>query len=333
MSIPLQRLVVSSSPHFKSAVTIESAMRDVIIALLPALILALYFFRWQAASVIITCILVAVISEAVCQKLRMKEVTIHDHSAVLTGLLLAFCLPPGIPLWIAAVGAASSIVIGKQLFGGLGQNIFNPAHVGRAILLASWPVAMTTWIRPIDGVTTATPLSILKEASKINFAKEAAAAQQLMNQLPSLWDMFIGNIGGSIGETSALALLAGGIYLYYKGHIDWRISGTFLGTVFLLTSIIGFFTGKGSWYPLYNLFSGGLMLGAIYMATDWVTSPVTKKGRIIVGVGCGLLTVLIRLKGGYPEGVCYAILLMNCCTPLIDRYARSRIYGRRKRYA
>ncbi|MDD2432783.1 MAG: RnfABCDGE type electron transport complex subunit D, partial [Clostridia bacterium] len=192
--------------------------------------------------------------------------------------------------------------------------IFNPALVGRAVLVASWPVAMTSWVTPLDGVTTATPLGMLKQG---------LAAEQL----PSLGQLFLGNVGGSLGETCAVALLLGAIYLLYKGHIDWRTPVSYLGTVFLLTAIVGAFKGAGLWYPLYHLLTGGLILGAFFMATDWVTSPLTKKGKLIFGLGCGFLTVLIRLQGGYPEGVCYSILLMNMVTPLIDRYTKPRVFG------
>jgi electron transport complex protein RnfD len=220
---------------------------------------------------------------------------------------------------MAALGSIFAVVIAKHLFGGLGHNIFNPALIGRAFLLASFPVAMTTWVSPIDGVTTASPLGILKEATGA--------------QLPSISNLLLGNVSGSIGETSALALLIGGLYLLYKKHIDWRIPGSYLGTVFVLTSIVAAVKGHGFEYPMFHLFAGGLFLGAFFMATDWVTSPVTKKGRLIFGFGAGILVVLIRLKGGYPEGVCYSILLMNVVTPLIDRYTKARVFGRVKSYA
>jgi electron transport complex protein RnfD len=214
---------------------------------------------------------------------------------------------------MAALGSAFAIVIVKHLFGGLGYNIFNPALIGRAFLLASFPVAMTRWSSPIDGVTTATPLGIMKEAAG--------------EKLPEISQLIIGNVSGSIGETSALALLAGGLFLLCRRHIDWRIPGSFLGTVFLLTALIAALTGKGMYYPAFHLFAGGLFLGAFFMATDWVTSPVTKRGRLIFGAGCGAFVVLIRLKGGYPEGVAYSILLMNVVTPLIDRYTKARVFG------
>lgn len=321
-------LVVSSSPHIRTATTISSAMRDVLIGLTPALIMSLYYFRLAALGVILVSVLTAVLSEYIFQRLTKQEVTINDYSAAVTGLLLAFTLPPNLPLWMAAVGAVAAIIIAKQIFGGLGNNIFNPALIGRAILVASWPAAMTTWISPIDGVTTATPLGILKQAGNLQAIGDVSGASELIAQLPSLTDALLGNVGGSLGETSAIALLIGGLFLIYKGHVDWRIPGTYLGTVFVLTTIIGLATGQGMWYPIFHLLTGGLFLGAFFMATDWVTTPITKKGRVIFGLGCGILTVLIRLKGGYPEGVCYSILLMNCVTPLLDRYTKAKVFGR-----
>ncbi len=328
MSTNLGNLVVSSSPHIKTTTTISSAMRDVLIALTPALIVSLYYFRWASLSVILVSVIAAVLSEYIFQKATNQEVTINDYSAAVTGLLLAFTLPPNLPLWMVAIGSAASIIVAKQIFGGLGNNIFNPALIGRAILVASWPAAMTTWISPIDGVTTATPLGIIKEAATLKTLGDITGVGELLTQLPTLTDAFIGNIAGSLGETSAIALILGGLYLIYKGHVDWRIPGTYIGTVFVLTTIVGFVTGQGMWYPVFHLLTGGLLLGAFFMATDWVTTPITKKGRIIFGLGCGLLTVLIRLKGGYPEGVCYSILLMNCVTPLIDRYTKAKVFGR-----
>lgn len=312
-------LIVSSSPHIHSADNVSIAMRDVLIALIPALIVSLYFFGLPAAMVIATCIITAVVSEMIAQKIMKREVSVNDYSAVITGLLLAFCLPPSLPIWMAAIGTIAAVIIGKQLFGGLGNNIFNPALVGRAFLLASWPLAMTTWTAPLDTITTATPMGILKEATG--------------QALPTIGQLFVGNVAGSLGETSAIALIIGGLYLLYKGHIDWRIPGTYIGTVFVITAIAGAVKGLGIWYPLYHIFGGGLMLGAFFMATDWVTSPITKKGRIIFGLGCGLITVIIRLKGGYPEGVCYSILFMNILAPLIDRYTKGRIFGGVKKHA
>jgi electron transport complex protein RnfD len=312
-------LIVSSSPHLHSPDNVPAAMRDVLIALIPALIVAVYYFRLPAVMVILACVVSAYVAELVCLKIMKRDSATKEYSALVTGLLLAFCLPPSLPVWMAALGSIFAVVIAKHLFGGLGHNIFNPALIGRAFLLASFPVAMTTWVSPIDGVTTASPLGIMKEASG--------------QQLPSIADLFLGNVSGSLGETSALALLIGGLYLLYKKHIDWRIPGSYLGTVFLLTSIVAVIKGYGLEYPVFHLFAGGLFLGAFFMATDWVTSPVTKMGRLIFGAGAGVLVVLIRLKGGYPEGVCYSILLMNVVTPLIDRYTKARVFGRVKSHA
>lgn len=312
-------LVVTSSPHVHSPDSIPTAMRDVLIALTPALLAALYFFRLPALLVILACVLSAYAAEIVCLKIMKKESPTRESSAIVTGLLLAFCVPPTLPLWMAVLGSLFAVIIAKHLFGGLGQNIFNPALIGRAFLLASFPVAMTTWTSPIDGLSTASPLGMMKEATG--------------QILPSVSELFFGTVSGSIGETSALAVLLGGAYLLYRRHIDWRIPGTFLGTVFLLTALVGISRGEGLWYPFYHLCAGGLLLGAFFMATDWVTTPITKRGRIIFGIGCGLLVVLIRLKGGYPEGVAYSILLMNVVTPLIDRYTKARVFGRVKSHA
>jgi electron transport complex protein RnfD len=311
-------LLVTSSPHMQSPDSVPTAMRDVLIALAPALLAALYFFRLPALMVIAACVAAAWVAELLCLKAMGKEQP-NELSAVVTGLLLAFCLPPSIPLWMAALGAIFAIVIAKHLFGGLGYNIFNPALIGRAFLLASFPVAMTSWVTPIDGVSTATPLGVLKEATG--------------QALPSLGHLLWGNVSGSLGETSAAALLLGGLYLLYRGHIDWRIPLSFLGTVFCVTAILAAVKGQGIDYPLFHLLAGGLFLGAFFMATDWVTSPITRLGRIIFGIGCGLLVVLIRLKGGYPEGVAYSILLMNAVTPLIDRYTKARVFGRARSHA
>lgn len=313
-------LIVSSSPHFHSRYTTEKAMRDVALALIPAAISAFIFFGIRALFVILVCSFTAVLAEKVCRKLMKRNDTTYDGSAALTGILLAMCLPPTIPFWMAAFGTICAIVIGKQVFGGLGQNIFNPAHIGRAILVASFPAHMTVWTPAkgmgVDATTMATPLALMK--------------QGLFDQLPSLGQMFIGQVAGSLGETSALALIIGGIYLIYKKHIDWKIPVIYIGTVFLLTAIYGTTKGYGLMYPIMQVISGGLLIGAFFMATDWVTSPITKKGRIIYALGLGLLTSLIRFFGGLAEGVCYSILIMNILAPLIDRYTRGRIFGRTK---
>ena len=318
MTKPDNLLTISPAPHVRSADSVPNAMRDVLIALAPALAAALYFFRLPALLVILSCVASAWLAERACLK-AMKKAPTGEGSAIVTGLLLAFCLPPSLPLWMAALGSVFAIVIAKHLFGGLGHNIFNPALIGRAFLLASFPVSMTRWNSPLDGVTTASPLGVMKEATG--------------QVLPTLGELFIGSTSGSIGETSTLALLLGGGYLLYRKHIDWRIPCTFLGTVYLLTAFVAKFNGFDISYPLFHLCAGGLVLGAFFMATDWVTSPVTKVGRILFGIGCGVLVVLIRLKGGYPEGVAYSILLMNVVTPLLDRYTKARIFGRAKGHA
>lgn len=333
--------ILSSSPFLHSGNTIPAAMRDVLLALVPTLAASVYYFGLNAVSVIVTCCLSTVLTEAACQKIMKRPLTIYDGSALLTGLLLAFCLPAGLPIGIAAFGAAAAIVVGKQVFGGLGNNIFNPAHIGRAILLASFPAQMTTWLKPmtavtavtaataktsatpVDALTTATPLAVLRYAEKLwSRGGDAASAN-----LPSLTDLFIGNVGGSLGETCVPAILLGGIYLIWRGHIDWRIPIGYLATVAVCTGLYGTFFNYDPYFALYHLMSGGLMIGAFFMATDWVTSPITKRGRLIFAIGLGLITSLIRLRGGYIEGVCYSILIMNMVTPLIDRYITNTSFG------
>ena len=333
-----QPLIVTSSPHIHSGYTISSAMRDVILALVPAVIASVYFFGADAALVMIACVLAAIGAEYICQKIMQRDITVTDGSAALTGLLLAMCLPPALPLWIGALGSIFAIVIGKQVFGGLGCNVFNPAHIGRAILLASFPAHMTTWSMPLgavdavssassttDAVSWATPLAHMKTLS------ETVAPNQLVQTVTndiSLYNLFIGNITGSLGETCVPALLLGGLYLVYRGHIDWRIPVYYIGSVFLIMLLYGIFQGYGWEFSLFHLLSGGLVIGAFFMATDWVTSPLTNKGRIIFAIGLGVLTCLIRLKSSYSEGVCYSILIMNMLTPLIDRYTKRRVFGR-----
>lgn len=318
------RFIVSSSPHVRSKETVNGIMLDVVIALMPALIFGAFYFGYRALMVTAVTVLSCVVAEYLWQKMCNKPVTVNDWSAVVTGILLAFNLPVTVPMWMPVVGGFFAIIIVKQLFGGLGQNFMNPALAARAFLLASWPVSMTKWIEPfskmplfgkVDIVSAATPLGMIKGA-------EAVAGQDL----PSYIDLLTGNIGGCIGETSVIALVLGGLYLLFKRVINWRIPVTFIATVAVLTFVFGqdgFFTGDA----LYHVLSGGLMLGAFFMATDYASSPVTPKGQIIMGVGCGLITSVIRLYGGYPEGVSYSILLMNVATPLIDRYTMPVKFG------
>ncbi|MEG1913716.1 MAG: RnfABCDGE type electron transport complex subunit D [Acidaminococcaceae bacterium] len=331
---PAPLVLVSSSPHLHCGSSVSGAMRDVLLALIPTTLAALWYFRLDALIVIFSCTLSAIFFEALCQKMMGRPVTIKDGSALLTGLLLAFCLPASLPPILAVFGGFCAIVIGKQVFGGLGYNIFNPAHIGRAILLASFPQQMTAWLPPVtaladaatsatgkvDAVTTATPLVLLRIAEH-SWQTGGTA------YLPELWQMFIGNTGGSLGETCAPSLLVGGLFLLWRGHIDWRIPVYYLGTVAVLTGSYGYLHNYDSLFALYHLCAGGLLIGAFFMATDWVTSPITKRGRIIYALGLGLLTTLIRLRGGYVEGVCYSILMMNMVTPLIDRYVRTLPFG------
>ena len=305
------RLFVSSSPHIRSSETTQRIMRDVTIALLPAAAYGVYNFGLRALVVLVLSVVSAIAAEAMCQKIRKQALTINDYSAVVTGLLLGMNLPSEVPYWIPVVGSFFAIAIVKQAFGGLGHNFINPALAARAMLVASWPVQMTTWtpVTP-DAVSSATALGIIKEGLDV--------------PLPSLFDLFIGKMGGCIGETSALLLLLGAAYLLYRGVISIKIPGIYIGTFTLLTLLI---TGFDVQLTLVHILSGGLILGAFFMATDYASSPITPKGQIIYAVGMGLLTVVIRFYGGYPEGVSYSILLMNVAAPLIDKYTKPRVFG------
>ena len=308
----MANFVVSGTPHVRSKESIQSIMRDVIIALVPATAAGIYYFGLRALILIVAAIISAVFFEWLYEKITKKPVTINDLSAVVTGLLLAMNLPASAPVWVAIVGSAFAIIFAKQLFGGLGQNFINPALAGRAFLLASYPTEMTTWVVPnglaADAATYATPLAQLK-----NGALDA-----------SLKQLVIGQVGGTIGETCAIALIIGGIYLLYKHVISWKIPVIYIASVFILFAVIG---RHGMRMPLQEIFAGGVMLGGIFMATDYASSPVTPKGQVIFAVGAGLLTYLIRTFGGYPEGVSYSILIMNCCVPLIERFTEPTIFG------
>lgn len=326
-----QQLIVSISPHIKSDESVSKIMWTVNLALLPALIMGVYFFGPLAAYIVLLCIISCVAFEAITQKLLNKKVTINDGSAFLTGLLLGMNLPPSLPFYAPIIGSFMAIVITKQLFGGLGYNIFNPALIGRAVLLVSWPRAMTTWNEPtagfigLDAVTTATPLSILKLEGLGRLTEEFGTRTELYIAL------FTGNVAGSIGETSAAAILIGGLFLIHRGYITWHIPISFIGTVAVLAWIFGGLSGGyGGLFsgdPIVHILSGGVMLGAFFMATDYVTSPAVKTGQLIFGAGCGALTMVIRLAGGPPEGVMFAIILMNCFAPLIDRSFKTQVFG------
>ena len=308
----MPKLTLSSSPHIQTNENVTTVMRDVIIALLPATIAAIYYFRFGAIVNILVAVLGSVAAEYLIQKLMKKPITIKDYSAAVTGLLLAFNVPSTLPWWMTLIGSVFAIAVVKQLFGGLGHNFMNPALAARAVLLASWPVEMTSWVTTgADAVATATPLAVIKGA-------EAGATSA------SMFDLLIGNVGGCIGETSAILLIIGGIYLIYRGVITYVIPTYYIGTVAVLTFI---FSGFDISMLSYNILAGGLILGAFFMATDYTTSPVSKKGQIIYAIGCGLLTAVIRYYGGYPEGVSYSILLMNVATPLIDKYISPRVFG------
>ncbi len=305
--------VVSSSPHVRDHDNVNRVMRDVVIALIPTTLVGIYTFGLRALAVVLISILAAVGSEALYQKLTHQKVTITDWSAIITGLLLGLNLSSTVPFFIPVIGSIFSIIIVKQLFGGLGQNFMNPALAARAFLLISFAGYMSSNYQ-IDAVSTATPLGIIKEGLQAEYG------------LPSISNLFFGHVAGCIGEVSAAALLLGGIYLIARKVISFRIPVSYILTVAVLVLVLG---GKGFdlSYMAYHLFAGGLMIGAFFMATDYSSSPVTPVGQYIMGFGCGLLTVLIRLYGGYPEGVSFAILIMNMIVPLIDRFTIPKSFG------
>ena len=308
--------VVTSSPHIRGKRNTQQIMRDVVIALLPTLIAGTILFGMRALLVTLVCVAAAVAAEWACGMVLYHRNTVKDLSSVVTGLLLALTLPATVPYWVAAVGSVFAIVVVKGLCGGLGKNVFNPALGARAFLVLLWPVYMVRFVAPgaVDGVASATPLH-----------------HMVMPALPeeSLGQMFLGNIGGCIGEVCTLALLIGGAYLLYKGVISLRIPAAYLGTVAVLTLVFAKGDNAVLWM-LYNILGGGVVLGALFMATDYATSPVTPKGQIIYGIGCGVLTVIFRYFGLFPEGVTYAILLMNACAWAIDRYMAPRRFGTKK---
>jgi len=308
-------LIVSYAPHVRSAKSTKHIMKDVVIALVPALLAAIYFFGLPALWHTVVCVLSCVFFEWGWCKAFKTQNTITDFSAVITGILIAFNLPVSAPYWIGIAGSAFAIIIVKMLFGGLGNNFVNPAIAGRVFLLLCWPVLMTKWTEPkfvtsflADAVSTATPLGVLAEGGDIAY---------------SYAQMFLGNIGGCIGEVSTLAILIGFVYLLVRKVISWRIPVIYVGVVFVFSTLLG---GDG----LYHILSGGLMLGAVFMATDYVTSPMSALGQVIYAAGLGVLTVVIRFYGSLPEGVSYSILLMNIVTPLIDTYTKNRWYGKTK---
>ena len=322
--------IASSSPHMHQGDSVRKIMVSVVLALLPALLFAVWRFGLPALRVSFVCVFTCVLAEAVARRCMKRDMAVDDFSAIVTGLLLAFNLPPSLPSWMCAVGSLVAIVIAKQLFGGLGYNPFNPALVGRVFLLVACPVAMTAawseWAVPgaTDAVTSATPLGYVKTAltagQSVPMVFDGAAA----------WSFFLGFKNGSLGEVSGLALLIGGLFLMWRRCISWHVPVCYIGTVMLLTGALWLLDPAHNMNPLFHLLTGGLMLGAFFMATDMVTTPVTRLGLAVFGIGCGMLTVAIRKFGGYPEGVAFSILIMNAVTPLINRATKPRVFGRRR---
>ena len=310
-------LIISSSPHIKSSFGLRAVMWNVVIALMPAVFTAVYYFRFNAVRIILVSLISCAAAEYVFLKLRRKTPDFSDGSCVVTAILFALILPPALPGWMVAAGAVFAVVFGKQVFGGLGYNIFNPALIGRAFLMASYPTYMTTWTYPfgyqgsVDAVTVATPLGLAKFSHIISPLK----------------DLFWGNAAGSLGETCAFALILGGVYLLLMKVIDYRIPFSILFTITGLSLIFWFINPDKFFNPLFHLFAGGLLIGTFFMAADPVTSPITKRGRIVFGAGIGALVFIIRNWAGLPEGVMYSILVMNGLAPLINRVTLPKRFG------
>lgn len=363
-------LKLSSSSHFKSETSTRKIMLLVIIALVPSLIASIIFYGPKAGYISLIGVVSAIIAELIAELMRKRGCkSILDGSAALTGLLIAFNLSPNSPLWLPVLGSFVGVWFGKMVFGGLGFNIFNPALIGRAFLVAAYPTLMTAnWFAPVnstnagftsghisayittvnvdekvlnelDAITSATPLGVLKDAKRVLNNPDATdqqkeisnASLRALYSFDNLKNLFLGKVGGSLGETSALLLLIGGIFLCFLGIVNWRLPFFYIGTVFVLSWLIGGANGFLTGNPLFAVLSGGLMLGAFFMATDMVTSPVSNLGQILFGVCAGILVVIIRAFGGYPEGVAYSILIMNAFTPLIDRYIKPKKFGNIKK--
>ena len=316
-----EHFILSSSPHTHARISTSRIMLDVIIALLPTTAAGIWFFGLPAVWTIATCVGSCVLTETVCRLLMKRESTIGDLSAVVTGLLLALNLPAGLPLWMAVVGSVFAIFIAKQVFGGLGMNPFNPALAARAFMLISFTGPMTTWLRPIcrcscQATTCATPPEAMTMATPLAFVKNGD-----LSHVPQLWDLLIGNMPGCIGEVSALALAIGALYLLWRKVITWHIPVAFLATV----AVYALISGRAPAHV--EILTGGVMIGACFMATDYVTSPTTGLGKLIFGFGCGLVCMLIRQFGSYPEGCSFAILVMNAICPLINRWTQPKPFG------
>ena len=324
---------VASSPHIHHKQNVQGIMRDVIIALIPAFLVGIYLFGLKALWTTLVCVLSCVVFEGIWQKLTHQKITIGDLSAVVTGMLLAFNLPADIPVYVPVVGAFVAIILAKQMFGGIGQNFINPALAARAFLLASYPTAMTDFTKP-DRFIGTVPINIVDATSTASAIDTFSGATPLVafklgesSYMPSLMDAFLGNIGGCLGEVCALALLVGGVYLIYRKVITWHIPVCYLGALFIVTLL---FSDHGFYESFTSLFLGGAMLGAFFMATDYTTTPMTRKGQILFAVMGGILAGIIRLFGGYPEGVSYSILLMNLTVPLIDKLVKPVPFGGEK---
>lgn len=317
---------ISPSPHIKGDESISKIMYGVVIALIPALMMSTMIFGFAAIKVTLIAVASCITFEYLIQKYLLKiDTTVHDGSAIITGMLLAFNVPAGLPVWIIVLGSLVSIGIAKLSFGGLGQNPFNPAMVGRVFLLISFPVQMTTWVAPVtvpDGFSGATPLGLLKEG-----LKSGKSISTITQEIPGYFDLFWGNMSGSLGEISAVALLLGAAYMLWKKIITWHIPVAILGTIALFQGALWLINPEQYINPLFHLLTGGAMLGALFMATDMVTSPMTHKGQLIYGLGIGILTVCIRNFGAYPEGISFAILIMNGFTPLINANIKPKEFG------
>ena len=318
-------LTISGSPHVHGGNSTKNIMNGVILAMIPALLVSFYYFGLEAVRVTAIAVAACVLFEWLIQKYMIKgPVTITDGSAIVTGILLAFNLPANLSAGIIIIGALAAIGIGKMSFGGLGKNPFNPALVGRVFLLISFPAQMTSWPVPsgVDGVTGATALGVIKEG-----LKNGQAMADLMGQVPSYAQALLGNMGGSMGEVSALALILGALYMFIKKIITWEIPTAFIGSVLVFTGILWLVDPTQYINPLYHLLTGGLMLGAFFMATDMVSTPMTPKAQLVFGAGCGILTVVIRVWGAYPEGVSFAILIMNAVAPLLNKAFKPKRFG------
>ncbi len=328
------KILVAPSPHIHSGDSIQKNMYRVVIAMIPALLFTFFYFGYSAIIVTLASVASCYLFEFLIQKYLLKtKVTISDGSALITGLLLAFNVPSNLPIWIIMIGALVAIGIGKLTFGGLGNNVFNPALVGRVFLLISFPVQMTTWPKPMrmatsyfDAETGATPLAIIKEG-----LKKGEALSHLTKGMPSNLDMFLGQTGGSMGEIAGAALLVGLLYMLIRKVITWHIPISIMATVILFTGILHFVDPEHYASPFFHLLSGGLLLGAIFMATDYVTSPMSHIGMIVFGVGIGIITVVIRIFGAYPEGISFAILIMNAFVPLINTYLKPKRFGEKRK--